>query len=102
MKIKLFACLFVSALIGTGTSFAYESSPFVQSPDVTQAPAGLTCQAARGNGSLVCRGDGDCSDQNGTCFSCTSGMKYQPGLGCYSCVQGTSLVNKDGRWVCSG
>ena len=102
MKIELIVGLLAVGMLTTELCLAYESSPFVQSPDVTQAPQGQSCASARGNGSLVCRGDGACREHNNQCFSCTSGMNYQTGLGCYSCVQGTSLKkNQNGQWVCS-
>jgi hypothetical protein len=54
------------------------------------------------SGRLKCRWDGECAKRGTNCMSCTKDMRYQDGLGCYSCPSGTSLKQVNGQWRCIG
>lgn len=97
------AIVFVVLVICAGLTAslrAADFSPSVFSPDVVQVAPNEAC--VKESGRLKCRWDGECAKRGTNCMSCTKDMRYQDGLGCYSCPSGTSLKQVNGQWRCIG
>ena len=98
MNYKKIAFLVLIGLLTFAGIALAQFSPTVFSPDVVQV--GPKEQCVKEAGRLKCRWGGACVKVGSACHSCGEGMQYQEGLGCYKCVAGTSLKNKNGSWVC--
>src|SRR5262245_18600249 len=98
MRVSRALTLGVIALTAGIIGVYAQMTPHVFSPEIVKV--GEKEQCVKEAGKLKCRWDGPCAKVGDECHSCTRDLKYQQGLGCYSCGQGTTLKNKNGAWVC--
>jgi hypothetical protein len=104
MRLSLFLC---SAILMSIVCFSTvklidvyaqnDFTPTTFSPAEHDVPSDGMCVKGRAE----CRWGGDCSKVGGKCYSCIENQHYRQGLGCYTCPQGYSLLNRNGHWVCS-
>ena len=85
------AALFVVFAIGA-------LSPSTSAPERITISPGEQCRKELGK--LKCRWNGPCVKDGDACLSCMEGTKWHPALGCYSCVSGTSLREREETYVC--
>lgn len=97
MKFILVMLTSVTSLsLGSMTAFSFETSPYTSSPIISSAGQNGECRKG-----AECQFSGACVPKNGQCYNCIQGLQYNDAIGCFSCVSGTSLKNKNGKYVCS-